>query len=54
MPIDRSLGRNVQFYDAASPEVALRGMIQNGSVTEGNFLGISLLQRRLSEYGRFS
>ncbi|RPB28070.1 hypothetical protein L211DRAFT_860397 [Terfezia boudieri ATCC MYA-4762] len=38
MPIDRSLGRNVKFYDATSPEVALGGMIQNGSVTEGNFL----------------
>ncbi|RPB22558.1 hypothetical protein L211DRAFT_858049 [Terfezia boudieri ATCC MYA-4762] len=40
MPIDRSLGRNVQFYHAASPEVALEGMIQNGSVTEGDFLNM--------------
>ena len=38
MPIDRSLGRNVHFYDATSPEVVLGGMIQNGSVTEANFL----------------
>ncbi|KAF8433827.1 hypothetical protein BGX38DRAFT_1251630 [Terfezia claveryi] len=40
MPIDRSLGRNVQFYDAISSDVALGGMIQNGSVTEGKFLDI--------------
>ncbi|RPB22709.1 hypothetical protein L211DRAFT_862611 [Terfezia boudieri ATCC MYA-4762] len=38
MPIDRSLGRNVQFYDARSPGDALGGLIQNGSVTEANFL----------------
>ncbi|KAF8418982.1 hypothetical protein EV426DRAFT_638433 [Tirmania nivea] len=38
MPIDRSLGRNVQFYDATSPGDALGGLIQNGSVTEANFL----------------
>ena len=40
MPVDRSSGRNVQFYDATSPEATLGGMIQNGSVTEGNFLDI--------------
>jgi len=38
MPIDRSLGRNVQFYDATLPGDALGGLIQNGSVTEANFL----------------
>ncbi|KAF8465276.1 hypothetical protein BDZ91DRAFT_659436 [Kalaharituber pfeilii] len=38
MPIDRSLGRNVHFYDATSLEVPLGGMFQNGSVTENNFL----------------
>ncbi|KAA8903168.1 HNH endonuclease-domain-containing protein [Sphaerosporella brunnea] len=38
MPIDRSLGRNVHFYDASKPGVALGGLIQNGSVTEANFL----------------
>lgn len=40
MPSDRSLGRNVHFYDATSPEVPLGGMIQNGSVTENVFLVI--------------
>jgi len=38
MPIDRNLGRNIHFYDATSREVALGGLIQNGSVTETNFL----------------
>jgi hypothetical protein len=38
MPADRSLGRNVQFYDASAPDVALGGFIQNGSVTEASFL----------------
>lgn len=38
MPIDRSLGRNVHFYDASVPDVSLGGLIQNGSVTEANFL----------------
>lgn len=38
MPIDRSLGRNVRFYDALNPDVALGGLIQNGTVTEANFL----------------
>jgi len=40
MPINRSLGRNIHFYDATSPEVVLGGMVQNGSVTEANFLDI--------------
>jgi len=38
MPSNRSLGRNVHFYDATVPDVALGGLIQNGSVTEVNFL----------------
>lgn len=38
MPIDRSLGRNVQFYDATLPGDALGELIQNGSVTAANFL----------------
>ena len=38
IPIDRSSGRNVQFYDAKSPSDALGGFIQNGSVTKANFL----------------
>jgi hypothetical protein len=38
MPIDRSLGRNVRFYDSSKPGIALGGLIQNGSVTEANFL----------------
>jgi len=40
IPIDRSLGRNVHFYDASKPGVALGGFIQNGSVTESNFLAM--------------
>jgi hypothetical protein len=38
MPVNRALGRNVQFYDASAPDVALGGFIQNGSVTEASFL----------------
>jgi len=38
MPFDRSLGRNVHFYDATSREKPLGGLFQNGSVTEANFL----------------
>ena len=38
MPFDRSPGRNVHFYDASSPDIVLGGLIQNGSVTEANFL----------------
>jgi len=30
--------RNVTFYDAASPNVALGGLVHNGSITEANFL----------------
>lgn len=40
MPLDRSADRNVHFYDVTSPEVPLGGMIQNGSVTEANFLAM--------------
>ena len=35
---NRALGRNVSFYNASNPSVALGGLIQNGSVTEANFL----------------
>ncbi|CCX12136.1 Similar to hypothetical protein CPC735_035660 [Coccidioides posadasii C735 delta SOWgp]; acc. no. XP_003071005 [Pyronema omphalodes CBS 100304] len=38
MPVDRSLGRNVRFYDSSKPSITLGGFIQNGSVTETNFL----------------
>ncbi|KAF8443643.1 hypothetical protein BGX38DRAFT_1199308 [Terfezia claveryi] len=38
MPTNRSLGRNVHFYNAAFPEVPLGGLRQNGSVTQANFL----------------
>ena len=38
MPLNRSLGRNIHFYDSTVPDVALGGFIQNGSVTEANFL----------------
>jgi hypothetical protein len=38
MPPNRSLCRNVRFYDATVPDVALGGLAQNGSVTEANFL----------------
>ncbi|PWW72050.1 hypothetical protein C7212DRAFT_354837 [Tuber magnatum] len=34
----RSVGRNVTFYNAAQPDVALGGLIQNGSITEESFL----------------
>ncbi|KAF8453191.1 hypothetical protein BDZ91DRAFT_808114 [Kalaharituber pfeilii] len=37
---DRSLGSNVHLHDATPPEVASGDMIQNGSVTEANFLDI--------------
>ncbi|KAG0641119.1 HNH endonuclease-domain-containing protein [Tuber brumale] len=36
----RSVGRNVTFYNAAQPDVALGGLVQNGSITEENFLDI--------------
>jgi HNH endonuclease len=38
MPINRAPGRNVHIYDASAPDVVLGGLIQNGSVTENNFL----------------
>ena len=40
MLADCSLGRNVRFYDASAPGVALGGSMQNGSVTEVSFLEI--------------
>jgi len=40
MPINRSLSRNVTFYDATKPNETLGGLIQNGSITEANFLDI--------------
>ncbi|KAG0132645.1 hypothetical protein HOY82DRAFT_606325 [Tuber indicum] len=36
----RSLLRNVLFYDATKPDEVLGGLVQNGSITEGNFLDI--------------
>jgi len=38
MPVNRSLPRNVRFYDASDPGVILGGLVQNGSITEENFL----------------
>ncbi|KAG0136485.1 HNH endonuclease-domain-containing protein, partial [Tuber indicum] len=38
MSQNRSLPRNVTFYDATKPDVALGGLVQNGSITEANFL----------------
>ncbi|KAG0636815.1 hypothetical protein HOY80DRAFT_975892 [Tuber brumale] len=38
MSLNRSLPRNVKFYDATSPDEALGGLVQNGSITETNFL----------------
>jgi len=29
IPIDRSLGRNVHFYDTSAPDVSLGGLTQN-------------------------
>ncbi|KAG0127163.1 hypothetical protein HOY82DRAFT_83058 [Tuber indicum] len=40
MSQNRSLGRNVSFCDATQPDIALGGLIQNGSITEANFLDI--------------
>jgi len=40
MPIKRSLHRNILFYDAGNPDVLLGGLIQNGSITDANFLDI--------------
>ena len=36
----RSHFRNVRFFDEANPDVVLGGLIQNGSLTEKNFLTI--------------
>jgi len=38
MSLNRSLARNVTFYDAHKPNEVLGGFVQNGSVTETNFL----------------
>lgn len=35
---NRSLGRNVRFFDARVADIAEGGLLQNGSVTEANFL----------------
>ncbi|KAG0639745.1 HNH endonuclease-domain-containing protein [Tuber brumale] len=40
MSINRSLARNVTFYDATKPDEVLGGLVQNGSITEANFLDI--------------
>ncbi|KAG0135913.1 hypothetical protein HOY82DRAFT_551108 [Tuber indicum] len=40
MPPSLSLLHNVSFYDAAHPDFALGGLVQNGSITEANFLDI--------------
>ena len=38
MNSNRSHFRNVYFYDGCNPDVLFGGLIQNGSVTERNFL----------------
>ncbi|KAG0128273.1 hypothetical protein HOY82DRAFT_622055 [Tuber indicum] len=38
MSPNRSLQRNVFFHDAAKPKEALGGLVQNGPITEANFL----------------
>ncbi|KAG0131854.1 hypothetical protein HOY82DRAFT_645589 [Tuber indicum] len=38
MSLNRSFARNVEFYDATSPDEVLGGLVQNGSITERNFL----------------
>ena len=40
MSTDRSHPRTVSFYDSTCPDVALGGFVQNGSITEANFLDI--------------
>ncbi|KAG0643111.1 hypothetical protein HOY80DRAFT_1098101 [Tuber brumale] len=40
MSLNRSLLRNVSFYNATHPGTALGGLFQNGSLTEGNFVDI--------------
>ncbi|KAG0138343.1 hypothetical protein HOY82DRAFT_637021 [Tuber indicum] len=47
MSVDRSLLRNVAFYDVTNPDLPLGGLFQNGSITEANFLdmlGILLVE----------
>jgi hypothetical protein len=39
-PPDRSSERNIRFSDERNPDVILGGLIQNGSVTEMNFLSM--------------
>ncbi|KAG0636814.1 hypothetical protein HOY80DRAFT_1017240 [Tuber brumale] len=38
MSLNRFLPRNVKFYDATNPDEVLGGLVQNGSITEANFL----------------
>jgi len=38
MSSHRSHFRNVRFFDEANPDVVLGGLVQNGSLTEKNFL----------------
>lgn len=40
MSTDRSYPRSVSFYDSTRTDVALGGFVQNGSITEANFLDI--------------
>ncbi|CUS12279.1 unnamed protein product, partial [Tuber aestivum] len=40
MSLNHFLPRNVKFYDTTSPGKALGGLVQNGSITETNFLDI--------------
>ena len=42
--------RNVRFFDEANPDIVLGGLVQNGSLTERNFLvmlGIVLVSTAL-------
>ncbi|KAF8246557.1 hypothetical protein K440DRAFT_602229 [Wilcoxina mikolae CBS 423.85] len=38
LPLNRSYFRNVRFFDEATPDDILGGLVQNGSLTEKNFL----------------
>ncbi|KAG0136480.1 hypothetical protein HOY82DRAFT_479109 [Tuber indicum] len=38
MSLSRPRWRNVSFYDATNPNQALGGFVQNGTITEANFL----------------
>ena len=40
MPLDRSEDRNVHFFDESKSDTVLGGLVQNGSVTEKNFLSM--------------